>query len=165
MLEAKRRVQSWEMTDELWAIAEPLVPERQRNRKKKYKRKAGGGRKPLEPRQVFAGIVFVLRTGIRWKALPKAFGASSSVHAYFQEWRQAGFFKALWERGVQVYDEQQGIGWRWQAIDGAKIKAPIGKDGVGGNPTDRGKKRHGAASAGGCQGRALGHHAGRRQPP
>ena len=73
---------------------------------------------------MFEGIVFVLRTGIQWKALPKTFGASSSVHKYFQEWRKAGFFKALWEHGVALYDEQKGIGWRWQAIDGAKFKAP-----------------------------------------
>ena len=71
------------------------------------------------------------------------------MHKYFQEWREAGFFKALWERGVALYDEQKGIGWRWQAIDGAKFKAPMGEDGVGRNPTDRGKKRHRTASAGG----------------
>ena len=116
-----------------------LVPERKRSRKKTYRRKPGGGRKPLEPWQVFEGIVFVLRTGIQWKALPKTFGASSSVHSYFQDWRKAGFFKALWAHGVALYDEQKGIGWRWQAIDGAKIKAPMGEDGVGRNPTDGGK--------------------------
>ena len=102
MPEARKRARSWEVTDELWAIAAPLIPERKRLAKKKYKRKAGGGRKPLEPRQVFEGIVFVLRTGIQWKALPKAFGASSSIHSYFQEWRKAGFFKALWARGVAL---------------------------------------------------------------
>jgi transposase len=149
MPELRKRAQSWEVTDELWAIAAPLIPERRRSRKKKYERKTGGGRKPLEARLVFEGIVFVLRTGIQWKALPKTFGASSSVHKYFQEWRKAGFFKALWERGVALYDEQKGIGWRWQAIDGAKIKAPIGVDGVGRNPTDRGKKRPRTAFAGG----------------
>ena len=149
MAEIRRRVQSWEVTDDLWAIAAQLIPERKRSRKKKYVRKAGGGRKPLDPRLVFEGIVFVLRTGIQWKALPKTFGAASSVHKYFQEWREAGVFKALWERGVALYDEQKGIGWRWQAIDGAKFKAPMGVDGVGRNPTDRGKKRHRATSAGG----------------
>ncbi len=149
MPEAKKRVQSWEVSDDLWAIAAPLVPERRRrSRKKKYARKAEGGRKPLEPRLVFEGIVFVRRTGIQWKALPKSYGASSSVHKYFQEWREAGFFKSLWEQGVALYDEHKGIGWRWQAIDGAKIKAPMGEDGVGRNRTDRGKKRHRTASSG-----------------
>ena len=51
MAELRKRVQSWEVTDELWAVAAPLVPERKRrSRKKKYARKAGGGRKPLDPR-------------------------------------------------------------------------------------------------------------------
>lgn len=72
MPEARKRVQTWDVTDELWSIAAPLVPERKRrSRKKKYARKAGGGRKLLDPRRVFKGILFVLRTGIRWKALPK----------------------------------------------------------------------------------------------
>ena len=39
----RKRAQSWDVTDELWAIAAPLVPERKRSRKKKYERKAGGG--------------------------------------------------------------------------------------------------------------------------
>ena len=140
MQTSAKRLQSWEVSDELWVIVEPLIPARARKRKK-YKRKAGGGRKPLEPRRVFEGIVFVLRTGIQWKALPKEYGASSSVHQYFQEWEAAGVFKALWECGVKLYDRQRGVKWRWQAIDGAKFKAPMGDDGVGRNPTDRGKKR------------------------
>lgn len=104
-----KRLQSWEVSDELWAIVEPLIPERQRMPKKKYTRKAGGGRKPLAPRRVFEGIVFVLRTGIQWKALPPDYGASSSVHQYFQEWEVAGVFKTLWERGVKLYDQQREL--------------------------------------------------------
>lgn len=149
MQQTGKRIQSWEVSDALWDIVDPLIPERQRERKKKYKRKLGGGRKPLEPRRVFEGIVFVLRTGIQWKALPREYGSSSSIHRYFQEWQVAGVFKALWERGVRLYDQQHGVKWRWQAIDGAKFKAPMGKDAVGANPTDRGKKRHRATSAGG----------------
>src|SRR6516162_280720 len=99
-----KRLQSWGVSDELWAIVEPLIPERQRKPKQQYTRKAGGGRKPLAPRRVFEGIVFVLRTGIQWKALPKDYGASSSVHQYFQEWEVAGVFKTLWERGVKLDD-------------------------------------------------------------
>lgn len=149
MRKSTKRVQSWEVSDELWDVVDPLIPDRKRKPKKRYKRKAGGGRKPLDPRRVFEGIVFVLRTGIQWKALPKDYGASSSVHQYFQEWEAAGVFKALWERGVTLYDQQLGVKWRWQAIDGAKFKAPMGDDGVGRNPTDRGKKRLRAAPSGG----------------
>ena len=57
-----------------------------------YKRKPGEGRKPLDKRKVLEGIFYVLRTGCQWKALPKEYGASSSVHDYFREWSEAGFF-------------------------------------------------------------------------
>lgn len=93
----------------------------------------------MDDRQAFAAIIYVLRTGIQWNALPRELGASSTVHDRFQEWEQAGFFKALWQAGLEKYDEIQGIEWEWQAVDGAMTKAPFGKAATGANPTDRGK--------------------------
>ena len=95
----------------------------------------------MDDRQAFAAIIYVLRTGIQWNALPRELGASSTVHDRFQEWEQAGFFKALWQAGLEEYDEVQGIEWEWQAADGAMTKAPFGKAATGANPTDRGKYR------------------------
>ena len=100
---------SWTVSDELWAKAEPLVAAPKRDATKAYLRAPGGGRKPMEPRMVFAAIVFVLRTGIQWKALPKEFGSSSSVHRYFREWSEAGFFEKLWAEGLAEYDDMAGI--------------------------------------------------------
>jgi len=93
----------------------------------------------MSDRQAFTAIVYVLRTGIQWNALPRQLGASSTVHDRFQEWEQAGFFRALWQAGLQSYDELIGIQWEWQAVDGAMIKAPFGDAATGPNPTDRGK--------------------------
>jgi len=139
---ATKRIYSWEVSDEFWKIVEPLIPKRRREKGMTYKRKSGGGRKPLEPRRVFEGIVYVLRTGIQWKALPKKqFGSSSSVHKYFRDWEREGFFLALWKRGLAEYDEMEGIAWEWQSIDGSMMKAPLARESVGPNPTDRGKKR------------------------
>ena len=64
MAEAK----SWEVSDQLWARAEPLLAAhdpRARNRRRRYRRQAGAGRKPLAARLAFAAIVYVLRTGMR----------------------------------------------------------------------------------------------------
>jgi putative transposase len=49
----------------------------------------------MPDRQAFAAIVYVLRTGIQWNALPRELGASSTVHDRFQEWEKQGVFKAL----------------------------------------------------------------------
>ena len=144
------RVQSWEVSDLFWERVEPLIPPRsERPKSKKFERKPGGGRKPMSQRVVFEGIVYVLRTGCQWKALPKArFGSASSIHKYFREWLKVGFFETLWKAGLAEYDEMEGIAWKWQSIDGAMVKAPLAQEAVGPNPTDRGKKRKQAPYSG-----------------
>ena len=125
------RTRPWEVSDELWEQICPLIPAAPSHAK--------GGRPRMQDRQAFEAIVYVLRTGIQWNALPRDLGASSTVHDRFQEWERAGFFKALWQAGLQEYDEIQGIEWEWQAVDGAMTKAPFGKAATGANPTDHGK--------------------------
>jgi len=105
-----------------------------------YKRKPGGGRKPMDPRNGFEGIVFVLRTVCQWKALPKKrFGSASSVHKYFRQWLKAGFFLEPWRAGICEYDEMESIAWKWQSLVDAMVKVPLAQEAVGPNPTDRGK--------------------------
>jgi transposase len=134
-------IQSWKLTDEMWKAAEPFIPQRKRDEGKTWRRKPGGGRKPIPPRQVLEAIFYVLRTGIQWKALPREYGAASSIHQYFSEWAEAGFFKRLWQEGLMSYDEARGVGWEWQSADGCMVKAPLAQEAAGKNPMDRGKKR------------------------
>jgi len=142
------KLKSWEVSDALWEKVAPLIPQREREKGRKYKRRPGGGRKPMDPRKVFAGIVYVLRTGCQWKALPKEYGSASPVHKYFMEWKRQGVFVRLWRKGLAEYAEMKGIAWAWQSIDGAMVKAPLALEAVGPNPTDRGKKWKQAQSAG-----------------
>jgi transposase len=94
------QVKSWTVSDQLWAKVEPLIPQKQREQGRQYRRKPGARRKPTTARQVFAAIVYVLRTGCQWKALPKEFGSASAVHRHFQDWQKAGFFLKLWQAGL-----------------------------------------------------------------
>lgn len=145
-----KRAESWVVTDAFWQRVEPLVPQRVAPADKVYQRRPGAGRPPKPARQVFEAIVYVLRTGCQWKALPKErFGSASAVHKRFLEWEKAGFFEALWKAGLAEYDDMQGIAWRWQSVDGAMMKAPLAQQSVGPNPTDRGKKWEQAPPAGG----------------
>ena len=92
-----QRVASWVVTDQFWQRVEPLVPQRVPSPDKQYVRKPGAGRPPKPARQVFEGIVYVLRTGCQWKALPaERFGSASAVHKRFLAWEKAGFFESLW---------------------------------------------------------------------
>ena len=146
-----KQKKAWEITEEFWAIAEPLIPRKDRVPNKEYQRKQGGGRRPMEARKALEAIFYVLRTGIQWKALPKSFGASSSVHRYFRFWCEQGFFKALQESGLDKYEEVKGIQWTWLSADGCMSKAPLAQETVGKNPTDRGKKRQQTPYARRCQ--------------
>ena len=134
------QIKSWEFSDAFWAKAERLVPKPVRPKGRKFRRKPGGGRKRMAPRQILAAIVYVLRTGIQWKALPKSFGSASAIHKHFQNWQRAGFFLKIWRAGLAEYDDLEGIAWEWQSIDGGMNKAPLATECVGPNPTDRGKK-------------------------
>lgn len=135
------KVQSWEVSDEFWEKVEPLIPAPTRDPKKEYRRKPGGGRKPIPARRIFEAIVYVLRTGCQWQSLPKErFGSPSAIHTHFIKWLRAGFFLELWKAGLAEYDDMEGIAWLWQSIDGAMVKAPLAQETVGRNPTDRGKK-------------------------
>ena len=51
----------------------------------------------------------------------------------------AEYFIAFGKSACESYDARRGIGWRWQALDGAMTKAPLGGEKTGKNPTDRGK--------------------------
>jgi transposase len=97
---------SWEITEEFWAAMEPLIPRKQRDPQREYRRKPGGGRKPIEPRKALEAVCSVLRTGIQWKALPAAFGASISIPRYFLFW---WVFQSRWKAWLAKYDEVTGI--------------------------------------------------------
>lgn len=131
----KKGYKSWTISDEFWERTKEMIPKYERDTSKEYKRKAGGGRKPPDKREILEGILYVLRTGCQWKSIPKG----SNIHRYFQLWTEAGFFQAIWAAGLYEYDELKGIDWEWQSLDGCMVKAPLGQESAGANPTDRGK--------------------------
>ena len=133
-------VASWELSDSLWIRIEPLLPKpKSRYRGRGPQRRNIGGRPAAPYRKVMAGILYILRTGCQWNALPKEYGSGKTAHRYFQKWVRAGVFKRLWQTGLMEYDELKGIAWKWQAADGTMTKAPLGGAKTGPNPTDRAK--------------------------
>jgi hypothetical protein len=39
-------------------------------------------------------------------------------------------YSRIWIRLLKIYDDIQGINWRWQSLDSASIKAPLGGTGL-----------------------------------
>ncbi len=126
------RTKPWELSDKVWERARPLLPARKPHLK--------GGRPPRDDREMLGAILYVLRTGLQWNALPREIGASTTVYDRFRQWEADGFFQRLWQAGLQEFDELVGIDWDWLSLDGVMTKAPFGGAATGANPTDRGKK-------------------------
>jgi putative transposase len=66
-----------DMTDEEWAILEPLIPDS----------RSGGRPRSANMHEVMNGIFYVLRGGIPWRFLPKEFPPWKTVYPYFRLWR------------------------------------------------------------------------------
>ena len=116
-----RTTTGFRISDELWAVLEPLLPVRVNAHP------FGGGRPRVPDRRCADAIFYVLRTGCQWEALNQTEVCSkSTAHARFQEWVEADVFLKLWQAGVDRFDELQGIDWSWLSMDGAMTKAPLG---------------------------------------
>ena len=76
---------TYEVSDELWAHIQPLLPVRAR-------RARWPGRLPLDDRACLNGILFVLGTGISWVDLPQELGYGSGMTCWrrLRDWSLAG---------------------------------------------------------------------------
>jgi transposase len=79
------------ISDELWCELQPLLPA------PRPRRARSPGRRPLEPRKVLTGILFVLKTGIPWTDLPAEMGCGCGMSClnYLRDWLQAGVWPRL----------------------------------------------------------------------
>ena len=124
----------WRIPDELWMRIQLLLPPSPSH-------PLGCHNPPAAPRKAMDAIFFVLRTGAQWKSLSACgFMPGSTAHGWFQRWLQSGVFRSLWKMLLEEYDDSTGIDWSWLSMDGSMVKAPLGGEGTGSNPTDRGKK-------------------------
>src|SRR5262245_44090563 len=90
-----RRRYPYDLTDTEWTILEPLVPV-----------PLPGGRPPHHPRrEIVNAILYVLRTGCQWRALPHDLPPWGTVWWYFRQWREDG----VWERINTALREQARV--------------------------------------------------------
>jgi putative transposase len=130
-------VASWELSDSLWARIEPLLPKvKSPYRGRGKNRKHIGGRPMADRRKVLSGILYILRTGCQWNALPQATYGSGRRRTAISRNGRAGVFRRMWQAGLTEYDELKGIAWKWQAADGTMTKAPLGLVVSGANTPD-----------------------------
>ncbi len=104
--------------ESLWQKLELLLPPEPPKPK--------GGRPRVDDRAVMSGILYRLRTGCQWRAIPREFASGQTCHRRFQQWEQQGVFEKLFVCMLHYYDRRRGIQWQWGALDSVIVKAPKG---------------------------------------
>ena len=56
-----------------------------------------GGRPAKNVRTFINAIIWLLRTGSPWRALPEEFGAWQSVYSRFRRWEKRGYWQAMFQ--------------------------------------------------------------------
>src|SRR5581483_1058036 len=95
-----------QISDALWARVRPLLAEHLNPHPR------GGGRPRQSDRACLEAILYVLRTGCRWKALGRlGLCPGSTAHDRFREWVADGFFHRLRQAGLLHGEELGAIDW------------------------------------------------------
>lgn len=156
---SKPPVDDWRIPDALWERIAILLPPSPPHPLHCHK-------PPTDPRKAMDAIFFVLRTGVQWKSLSaQGFIPGSTAHDWFQRWVNAGVFHELWKMMLDEYDASIGIDWSWLSLDGSMVKAPLGGEDTGANPTDRGKKRNQTQPSRRCKRDSIGAGCSRCKRP
>lgn len=86
-----------DMSDEQWAIVEPLIPP------------SHGGRPPeADYRKMLGGIFYRNKAGCQWRMLPKEYGPWGKVYYCFAKWRKMKLFARINEALREVARVQAG---------------------------------------------------------
>ena len=86
------------VTDEAWALIAPLLPVAA----------ATGRPRKWAVRRLLEAVLYLLRTGCQWRALPDAFPPYSTVQRHFYAWRDAGLFERINHLLVMLDREREG---------------------------------------------------------
>src|SRR5580692_6495610 len=92
-----RKPYDTDLTDEQWQILEPLLPVRKLR-----------GRPPADLREVVNALLYILRTGCPWRALPHDLLPWGTVWSYFHRWRSDGTLDRVHDELRSLVRERSG---------------------------------------------------------
>ncbi len=124
------------IVDEAWALIAPLFPASSTT----------GRLRKGAPRLLLEAVLYLLRTGCQWRALPQAFPPYATVQRHFYTWRDAGLFERINPLLVMLDREREGREASPSAaiIDSQSVKTSQtgGTKGSDGGKKLTGLKRH-----------------------
>jgi len=113
----KRESRPWIVSDELWSLIEPLLPQ--------PGPKLVEGRPRIPDRKALCGILFVLHTGIQWEYLPQELGFGSGMTCWrrLAAWNEAGVWDQLHLVLLKKLRAAKKLDWSRAVIDSSHVRA------------------------------------------
>lgn len=108
-----------DLTDAQWAILAPLIPAPRR-------RADNRGRPWRETREVINGILWVLRSGARWKDMPDRYPPYQTCHRRMQQWAEDGTLASVLDTVANELHERGDLDLSECFIDGTFSSAKRG---------------------------------------
>ncbi len=106
------------LSDEQWAKLEPLLPQLRRR-----------GRPWANSRRVLEGILWVLKTGARWRDWPKEYPSTSTCWRRLRQWEERGGGLRIGRQFLSELDQRGRLDWSESFLDGRFAPAKKGAPG------------------------------------
>ncbi len=105
------------LTDEYWLRIKPLVPPQTRL-----------GRKREHDREVLNSLVYRLKTGCRYRDIPRSpeYATPSTTFYWFKRWTEQGLFKKIWQFLLGLLDSIGEIDLSKGSLDGSFVPGKRG---------------------------------------